>query len=67
MNKKTWSILLVSVSLLSWYFPKWNGIFAETTFDITSGEGRIVASILFVGGLILWYLPEQNSKNNTRA
>ena len=30
--------------------------FFEASKDVTTGEGRIIAAVLFVGGLLLWFL-----------
>ena len=62
MLKKYWSILLFFLSLQQWLFPQWNGILFNPSLDVTAGDGRIISSILFVGGLLLWYIPERNSK-----
>ena len=61
MNKKIIAAICFVVSLIVWYFPKWNG-FLEIPSDYTSGDGRIIASIFLVGSLILWYLPERLDK-----
>jgi len=54
MDKKTWAILLFLLAISQWFFPQWNGFLFDPA-DISTGEGRIAASILFVGALILWY------------
>jgi hypothetical protein len=33
--------------------------FFEPSKDVTTGEGRIVAAVMFVGGLLLWFLRER--------
>jgi hypothetical protein len=33
-------------------------LLVEQSKDVTTGEGRIVAAVLFVGGLLLWFLRE---------
>jgi len=59
MDKERWSIGLFVFSLGMWYFPTWNGFLFDSSLDMTTGDGRIIASILFVGGLLLWYLPQE--------
>lgn len=55
MNKKSLAWMLVALSFLYYFFPQWNGFFDSR--DISQGEGTIIWSILFVGGILLWYLP----------
>ena len=59
MYKKYWAGLLFFGAFLSWFFPDWNGLLFAPSPEVGLGEGRIVAAILFVGGLILWYLPSE--------
>jgi len=58
MNKKSWGIALCLIAGLVWLFPQWNGIFFAPS-DISTGNGRIIATILFVGGLLLYYTNPQ--------
>ena len=55
--------MLLAFSFYQWFFPQYNGIFSESSTDITTGDGRITASILLVGGLLLWQLTEKKSEN----
>jgi len=57
-TKKLVSVTLMVSAAFSWYFPTWSGLFFSTPQDVTSGDGRIVAAILIVGGLLLWYTKE---------
>ena len=52
-------MILFVCALGAWYFPQWNGFLFESSGDITSGDGRVVSAIFFVGGLLLWYLPKE--------
>lgn len=61
MNKKTWAIILFFVAASQWYFPQWDGLFWDSA-DVSMGEGRIVASILFVSGLFLWFSDSKEEK-----
>lgn len=54
MNSKKWAVLLFVLAVSQGLFPQWNGFFFPPS-DISLGEGRIIAAVLFVGGLILWY------------
>ena len=38
------------------------GIFPQLMVEMSIGEARIVTSILWVGGLILYYLPNKNKE-----
>lgn len=54
MNDKKWAAIACFVgSGLSFFFPTWNG-FRES---LTVGEGTIISTVFFVGGLILLNLP----------
>jgi hypothetical protein len=53
---KRWALALFVMAATGWLFPQWNGAFFEPSKDVTTGEGRIVAAVLFVGGLLLWFL-----------
>jgi hypothetical protein len=55
-RNKQWAVVLFVMALIAWLFPQWNGTFFQASKDITAGEGTIVAAILFVGGLLLWFL-----------
>ena len=61
MDKKAWVVVLVISGVISYYFPQWNGFIFGPTLDITSGDGRIVGLILFVGALLLWYMPSKEN------
>jgi len=68
---KRWAVTLFIMASVAWFFPQWNGLFFEASKDITTGEGRIVAAVLFVGGLLLWFLGSPRSsgggvQNNNR-
>jgi hypothetical protein len=61
MYHKFWAVFLFFSALSVWFFPGWNGFLFESS-NVTAGEGRIMAAIFFVGGLLLWYLtPEKKS------
>jgi hypothetical protein len=62
---KQWAVILFVMAALAWFFPQWNGIFFEPSRDMTTGEGRIVAAVLFVGGLLLWFLGSLTSARST--
>ena len=55
MNNKSWVVALFAIAAIAYFFPGWNGFFFDPS-DIGVGDSRIMASILFVGGLLLWYL-----------
>jgi hypothetical protein len=57
-TKRWWAIVLIVMAAATPYFPQWNGIFFEPSKDIMTGEGRIIAAVMFVGGLLLWFLRE---------
>ena len=59
-NKQHFSVILFGVATLVYFFPQWNGFLFEPSVGISTGDGRIISSILFVGGLILWYLPSRS-------
>ena len=61
MEKRRWAILLIVFGLMYWFFPGWNGFFFESS-DISMGEGRIMASILLIGGVLLYYLPSSHKE-----
>jgi hypothetical protein len=58
---KRWAVGLFIMASIAWFFPQWNGLFFEASKDITTGEGRIVAAVLLVGGLLLWFLGSPRS------
>lgn len=58
MNKKNLSIVLVLTGIIQWSFPKFNGVFFEQV-EVSVGEGHIIGIIAIVGGLLLWYLPQE--------
>jgi hypothetical protein len=58
---KRWAVLLFIMSSMTWFFPQWNGLFFEASKDVTTGEARIVAAVLFIGGLLLWFLDSLRS------
>jgi hypothetical protein len=55
LDRRRWAVVLLSVSGIAWLFPTWNGIFVGSS-QMTTGEGRIIATLLFVAGLLLWFL-----------
>jgi hypothetical protein len=59
---KCWAVILFVWAAIAWFFPQWNGLFFEASKDITTGEGRIVAAVFFVGGLLLWFLGSRGNK-----
>lgn len=63
MSKKTWAILLAALGATQWFFPQFNGIFFDPS-NVSLGEGRIVASIFFVGALILWFWKTGSDKSD---
>lgn len=56
-TKKRWSLILFFLALSSWFSPKWH--VPESSMDITTGDGRIMAAIFMIGGLLLWYSKEE--------
>lgn len=60
---KQWAVVLFVMAATGWFFPQWNGAFFEPSKDMTTGEGRIVAAVLFVGGLLLWFLGRNARKS----
>lgn len=50
------SVGLMLGGLLSFFFPEFNGFFSDP-LKITIAEGRIIGSILFVGGAVLLFMP----------
>jgi hypothetical protein len=64
-GSKMWSVSLFMLALVTLFFPhlvtlffpQWNGIFLEPSRGVTAGDARIVAAVLFVGGLLLWFKP----------
>ncbi len=59
-SKRFWALWLVAISLLMWFAPGWSGFFFPAAENVTAGDGRIASSILFVGALLLWYLPKKD-------
>ncbi len=57
MNKKTWAYVLGMTGAFSYFFPTWNGIFAEASQDPSTG--KIIGVVILIGALILYYLPEK--------
>jgi hypothetical protein len=57
-SRRWWAVLLFFMAVAAWYYPQWNGRFFEPSKDVTTGEGRIAAAVMFVGGLLLWFLRE---------
>jgi hypothetical protein len=58
---KRWAVILCTTASLTWFFQQWNGLLFEASKDVTTGEARIVAAVLFVGGLLLWFLGSSRS------
>lgn len=58
MLKRPLAIGLIIAGAMSWWRPGFNGVFFDASL-ISDGDGRIAAAIFIVGGLILWFLPEQ--------
>jgi hypothetical protein len=52
-NNRWWAILLILIAVTC--LPQWNGFFAAWK-SLTAGEVSIVSTILFVGGLMLWFV-----------
>jgi hypothetical protein len=61
--KDNWAIALIMGSAGAWFFPQWEGLLFDPV-SISTGDGRIIAAILFVGGLLLWYLPDKSSEKH---
>lgn len=40
----------------SWYFPGFEGVFSEPA-KFSTAEGRIIALISLVGGIIIYFMP----------
>jgi hypothetical protein len=51
-TNQSWSIVLFLLASVAY------GSIFEYSKDITTGESRIIAAILFVGGLLLWFSPK---------
>ena len=58
---KCWAVALFVISWMAWFFPWWLEPFFEASKGMTTGAGRIVAAVLFVGGLLLWFLGSSRS------
>jgi hypothetical protein len=56
-TKRWWAVILVFAAAATWCFPRSGRIF-DASSDVTTGEGRIVAAVMLVGGLLLWFLGE---------
>jgi hypothetical protein len=54
-GNRYWAIMLILMAATAWYLPEWNGAFFGPLADFTTGEARIASTIMFVGGLLLWY------------
>jgi hypothetical protein len=54
-SNRYWAVILILMAMTMWYAPQWNGLFFEPLKDFTGGEARIASTILFVGGLLLWF------------
>jgi hypothetical protein len=52
-NNRWWAILLILIAVSS--LPQWNGFFSAWK-NLTAGEATTVSTILFVGGLLLWFM-----------
>jgi len=52
---------LIVGGIVSWFFPKFQGVFFGPA-DVTTGEGRIIGAIFVVGGLLLCFLSPGESK-----
>jgi hypothetical protein len=52
-------VVCVLMGAISWYAPGWNGFLFQASTDVTTGEGRIIAAIFFIGGLILIFMPSE--------
>jgi hypothetical protein len=55
-SNRYWALILIFIATAMWYSPHWNGLFFEPLNDLTGGEARIASTILFVGGLLLWFM-----------
>jgi hypothetical protein len=62
---KPWAAGLFVAAALTWFFPHWNGLLFGSS-DATTGESRIVAAVLFVGGLLLWFLAPSKSATDAQ-
>jgi hypothetical protein len=54
--KRIMACVLFAAGNLQWLFPKWKGIFREPA-NFSEGEALIVGAIFVVGGLILFFMP----------
>lgn len=60
--KNALGIGLIIADILQYTFPEFNEIFREPV--LTSNEHReLVGMIMFIGGLILFYMPSNTNKN----
>lgn len=55
-SNRYWALILIFMAMAMWFSPHWNGLFFEPLKDLTGGEARIASTILFVGGLLLWFM-----------
>ena len=61
MDKKTLAWVLIIAGGIGYFFPEWQGVWLSSS-NITAGDGRIIATLLFLGGLFLYYLPASGEK-----
>jgi hypothetical protein len=54
-SNRYWAAILILTGMAMWYSPG-TGPFFEPLKDFTAGDARIASTILFVGGLLLWFM-----------
>ena len=59
MDKKSVSWTLIIIGAIAYLFPQWQGVLIDSG-AVSIGEARIVATIMIMGGILLFYLPNKN-------
>lgn len=59
MDKKSVSWTLIIIGAIAYFFSQWQGILIDSG-AVSIGEARIVATIMIMGGILLFYLPNKN-------
>lgn len=61
LDAKIWSMLLFAFAGMSYFFPEWNGLLFDAS-SVSQGESKILMAVYFVGGLLLWYMPQKSNE-----